>query len=196
MSEIRAEDSISQISSHYPKPDAKLADPRSRAGTESHASSRIDVDLGSHANTRTHASPRIDVCPRSHASPRSRASIRSHAGSGSHASFESKASSVMRLNEATEKRELARLKLQQLQKLQELELKKLRVKGEEDTLKLQNEYEQAVLSERIWGQAEEVISREEKQELPLSLSDEVWCLKSCLHVYRCCCNATGQYEKR
>ena len=76
----------------------------------------------------------------------------------------------MRLNEATEKRELAHLKLQQLHKLQELELKKLRVKGEEDTLKLQNEYKQAILSERIWGQAEEVISREEKQELPKFVS--------------------------
>ncbi|CAB3995709.1 nek6 si:ch211- NIMA (never in mitosis gene a)-related kinase 6 [Paramuricea clavata] len=125
-SEIRAEDSISQISSHNPKPDAKLVDSQSHAGPESHASSQIDMGLGSHTNTQSHASPQIDMSPRSH--------------------------------------------LQQLQKLQELELKKLRVKGEEDTLKLQNEYEQAILSERIWGQAEEVISREEKQELPKLVS--------------------------
>jgi hypothetical protein len=61
--------------------------------------------------TQSHTSPRIDVGPQSHTSPQSHASIRSHMGSGSHTSFES--------HDATEKRELARLKLQQLHKLQE-----------------------------------------------------------------------------
>ena len=70
---------------------------------------------------------------------RSRASSRSHR------------SMVVKWNEAKEKRGLARLKLQQLEKTQALELKKLQVQVEKDPLKLQNEYGQAVLSETIWS---------------------------------------------
>ena len=64
---------------------------------------------------------------------------------------------------------LARLKLQQLEKMQGLELKKLQVQVEEDTLKLQNEYEQAVLSENIWSGAELITQqREALMQIPIS----------------------------
>ena len=55
---------------------------------------------------------------------RSRASSRNHRSSG------------VKLNETKEKSELSLLKLQQLEKMHALELKKLEVEVEEDTLKL------------------------------------------------------------
>ena len=64
---------------------------------------------------------------------------------------------------AKEKRELVRLKLKQL---------------EEDTLKLQNEYEQAVLSENIWSDAGLITQqREALMQIPISRPAEYMALK-------------------
>ncbi len=73
---------------------------------------------------------------------------------GSHMSSESQASSILKLNKAKERKELARLKLQQLEKLKELEFKRLNIASQ---------YKQAALSKHIWGSAE-VTFQKEKQE--------------------------------
>lgn len=39
------------------------------------------------------------------------------------------------------------------------------MKSEEDALELRNEYEQAALSERIWGHAEVVLNHDEQEEI-------------------------------
>ena len=63
-------------------------------------------------------------------------------------------SSKLKLHEARECRELARLRMQQLQLSQELEQKRVDLKKQEDRLKLRPENELASASERIWIEPE------------------------------------------
>ena len=63
-------------------------------------------------------------------------------------------SSKLKLREARERRELARLRMQQLQLSQDLEQKRVDLEKQEERLKLRHEYELASASERIWMEPE------------------------------------------
>ena len=63
-------------------------------------------------------------------------------------------SSKLKLCEARERRELARLRMQQLQLSRELEQKRVNLTKQEEPLKLRHEYELASVSERIWMEPE------------------------------------------
>ena len=82
-------------------------------------------------------------------SPVGRSSSKSSESSKSRGSASSKSNSV-RLREAKERREQARLKLQQLKLFQDLEQRRIDLRKEEKKLKLMHEYELATVSENIW----------------------------------------------
>ena len=63
-------------------------------------------------------------------------------------------SSKLKLCEARERRELARLRMHQLQISEELEQKRVDLKKQEDRLQLRHEYELVSASERIWMEPE------------------------------------------
>ena len=59
----------------------------------------------------------------------------------------------MKLQRAKERRELALVKLQQLERMKELEMKQMKIMAEKERFELQNEYEQALVSENIWSES-------------------------------------------
>lgn len=142
LTEVKADDWISQVGlstrsqRSYQRSAVRRVGPICYTNPERYASREASTNPRStheYTNSRSHE---VLANPASHVSRGSHASHGSHASRGSHTSWGSHASSIIKFNEAKEKRELASLKLQQLERLKEIEFKRLAMKSEEDTLKL------------------------------------------------------------